>query len=178
MTLANPTIKALRGLLRRGLTRAEFDKHLKELSGKNDRLIAVVGSAHIENALRGMIIGALRSGEKTNELFMGQGELARLSSRIKFAYALKLIDNDLRRNLDYIREIRNVFAHRVAPTRFTTPEVAATCRLLNLGDYENSRTRRSMRLRYLGAVIHSLNYLWGDLGSGDGDSPPSQRTQK
>ena len=176
MPSANPTIKALRGLLRRGLNADEFAKHLKEFSGKNDRLIAVVGGAHIESALRGLIMGTLRQGEKTQELFIGHGELARLSSRIKFAYAMKLIDNDLRRNLDYIREIRNVFAHRVAPTRFTTPEVAAACKLLNLGDYENSRTKRSMRLRYLGAVMHSLNYLWGDLVRADGASPPSQRT--
>src|ERR1039458_1249722 len=82
-------------------------------------------------------------------LFDPKGALSTFSAKIELAYALELIDKDVRRNADYIREIRNIFAHRIGPTYFRIPEISAVCRLLALGDSEwRPRVKTNMRLRY------------------------------
>jgi hypothetical protein len=153
MTAKNASIKALRALLRNPAIPPEaIAQHLRELTGRNDRLIAVIGGSAVEAALERLLRSVMPNDPQT--LLDPKGALSTFSAKIELAYALGLTSNDVRRNADYIRDIRNVFAHRVAPTSFKTKEVAAVCRLLVLGKAERRDGAKSdMRRRYLLACI-------------------------
>lgn len=163
MAGTNASIKGLREILRDKVIPHEvMGKHIKELSGRNDRLLGVVGGSGVESALEGRLLQVMRDGSR-EVLFSPKAPLSTFSAKIQAAYALRLIDNDTRRNADYIREIRNVFAHRIAPTSFQTPEVAAVCRLLRLGKYEmNLTAMRSVRHRFRLAVLATSLAIWGN----------------
>ncbi len=155
MAGANTSIKALRALMRNPIIpREDMIKHIRELTGRNDRLIAVVGASAVEGSLRGLLKKQMPNGP--GKLFDPRFPLSTFSATIDVAYALGLIDPVVRRNANYIREIRNVFAHRIAPTSFRTKEVAAVCRLLALGRWEHRKnTRTNMRTRFLYAAIRT-----------------------
>ena len=164
MAGTNPSVQKLRALLRDPhIPQQDMEKHVKELMGKNDRLLAVVGGSLVEGALRGLLKSKMRNENDTDKrLFGPNAPLSSFSVKIDLAYALKLVDNDTRRNAHYIREIRNVFAHRVAPTSFLTTEVAAVCRLLVIGSHEgNKRAQRSMRARFLVGCVTTGRAIWG-----------------
>jgi len=50
------------------------------------------------------------------------------------AFALNLLDDSTRHNLDIIRRVRNVFAHAAKAVSFSTHLIAAECRKLLLDD--------------------------------------------
>src|SRR5262249_47141854 len=87
-------------------------------------------------------------------LFTGNGALASFSSRIQVASALGLLTREQRANLDYIREIRNAFAHATKPIRFATPEIKAVCALLVIhSPVAQQRGWKHPRRRFLLAVL-------------------------
>lgn len=155
MTGTNGSIKALRLLLRDPIIPfKDMDKHVREITGENDRLVAVVCASLVEVAMAKLLKSVMPNGE--GSLFEPHAPLSTFSAKINLAYSLGLIDKDVRRNADYMREIRNVFAHRVAPTDFKTPQVAAVCKLLKLGQHENFKDSAvNMRSRYLYAAIRT-----------------------
>lgn len=156
MPETNASIRALRKLVRdaRFPVGEDLQRHVKELSGRNDRLLAVVCGSMIDLALTGLLRSVMYNGE--GKLFDVNQPLSTFSAKIALAYSLDLIDNDIRRNADYIREVRNVFAHRLTPTYFRTPEVSAVCRLLVIGDLERKKSvAGNMRKRYVAAAIRT-----------------------
>src|ERR1051326_2063172 len=105
MAGTNATIKALRDLLRDTIIPQEImGKHVKELAGRNDRLLAIVGGSAVEAALEGRLLRVMRDGSR-EALFGIRAPLSTFSAKIQIAYALGLINNDVRRNADYIRDI-------------------------------------------------------------------------
>jgi hypothetical protein len=163
MAKANASLKALRALTRNNnsidsIPARQMPKHLKELSGRNDRLQAVVCATIVDSALVTLIETVMYKGPGT--LFDINQPLSTFSSKIDLAYSLGLIDNDVRRNADYIREIRNVFAHRLLPIKFRTREVAAVCKLLKLGELEGKEEyKTNMRARFLAASIRTAHVI-------------------
>jgi hypothetical protein len=57
--------------------------------------------------------------------------LSSFSAKILIAYALGIIDNEYKSQLDRFRSIRNVFAHAVKPVDFETDIIAAECNKLD-----------------------------------------------
>lgn len=55
------------------------------------------------------------------------------------AYALDLISAETKNDLDYIRHVRNAFAHARTEVSFDTPEIGNECRKLGLKDYIDER---------------------------------------
>jgi DNA-binding MltR family transcriptional regulator len=157
MSDTNASVKALRALLRGDPfppDAADLPQHLKEISGTNDRLLAIVCGTMVDLALAQLLRSVMYKGE--GKLFDVNQPLSTFSSKIALAYSLGLIDDDVRRNADYIREIRNVFAHRLAPTNFRTREVAGVCKLLKLGELEGKKnTKTNMRTRYVAAATRT-----------------------
>jgi len=146
MAGTNASIRALHDLLANTrIPDKALGKHILELTGRNDRLVAVVCGALVERNLQGLLESVMPNGP--GSLFEPLLPLGSFSAKIKLAYSLNLINADIRRNADYIREIRNTFAHRIAPTSFRTKEVAAVCRLLFVGK-EGNRIPKNMRGRY------------------------------
>src|SRR3954471_23997129 len=51
--------------------------------------------------------------------------MSSFSAKIEIAFALGVINNECRLSLHLIRDVRNKFAHRIAPLRFDDAEVIA-----------------------------------------------------
>src|SRR5262249_39739449 len=110
MTRQSPSITKLSTLIKdQTLTPEEFDAHFEELVGTNDRLIAIVGGAMVEAALAHAIREKMIPLNKRNDdrIFGQKAPLGTFSAKIDVAYALGLISEDVQRNADYIRAIRN-----------------------------------------------------------------------
>jgi hypothetical protein len=153
----NAAITALHQLMRDTLIpHKDFDKHVRELTGTNHRLVAIVCASLVELNLTGLIKAFLRNG--AGSLFDPYKPLGTFAAKIEMAYALGLIDVEVRRNSDYIREIRNIFAHRMAPTNFNTKEVAAVCRLLVV-NYHGFPSIDKPRERYYRTAIQTAKVI-------------------
>ncbi len=159
MSRANASIKALRALSQsKIILHKDMSRHIRELTGRNERLLAVVCGSIVEINLRGLIESAMPNGP--DKLFEPHAPLSTFSAKSSLAYSLGLISADLRRNTEYIREIRNVFAHRIAPTNFKIKEVADVCRLLTLGKWEETkRAEMDMRQRFVSASVETARAI-------------------
>ena len=90
---------------------SQFD--LNAFSGpfraESDRACAVLGAALLDARLERLYDRRLRNGKE--ELLSSNGPLGAFSARIRVARALAWISEDVRYDLDQIRDIRNDFAH-------------------------------------------------------------------
>jgi DNA-binding MltR family transcriptional regulator len=129
----------------KALSRAEPDSTYhadlqKELSATdNDRGYCLLVVSLLENQIDRVIearISHFRS-EDRNAFFDSHGPAGALSRKIALLNAFAVIGEVSRRNLDYIREIRNAFAHSKIPLTYATPEVKAMCDELRLIDPNN-----------------------------------------
>jgi DNA-binding MltR family transcriptional regulator len=90
----------------------------------SDRAVAVVCTAIVENRLTFLLKAAMRQDSAVhNELFRSSGPIGSLGSKIRLAYMLRLIHEDVYRDLLLITKIRNEFAHNVAITSFDEPSI-------------------------------------------------------
>ena len=103
-------------------------------SQESDRGCALVLAANLDNRLRTLLESFFveLSTKKLNAVFEGNGCLATFSSRIKLSYALGLLGEDERHDLDIIRDIRNNFAHDESTITFTSKAVSDRCKSLRL----------------------------------------------
>ena len=104
-----------------------------------DRAEALIGASYIEKALEEAIKTKLQpkiDDPDFDYLFNenNNGPLSTFSAKIRIAYALKIIDEPARHDLDTIRELRNHFAHSLGDVGFSTPAVVALCDSLCTGD--------------------------------------------
>jgi hypothetical protein len=120
----------------RKITRAEPQSmHLEALERElyasgSDRATALMFASFVEIHLERLLLSSMRSNlnsEDRRKVFQNEGPMASFSSKIVTAYALGLIGQKTRRDLDLIRLLRNEFAHSRTPFDFTTPEVGRVC---------------------------------------------------
>lgn len=126
---------SLRELIRRKLSPKEWIDFLSEVRELPDRAVAIMTVATLEDALEELLLVRMLfnlSNREKAALFEGEAPLARLSSRTRLAFALGLIGQKTRRDLDRVREIRNAFAHARQAIAFTTPEIAHVCKHFEL----------------------------------------------
>jgi hypothetical protein len=142
-----------------------MDEHWRELTSKNDRLLAILAGTAIEQALKGVLKKQMPSlsGSLEKSIFGFKGPVGSLSGKADMAAALGLISPNVHRNVDYIREIRNAFAHSLYPLRFTKPEVKAVCDLIVYSDVWRQRAirQKSYRKKFLWAFIDTGRAIWG-----------------
>jgi hypothetical protein len=87
-------------------------QHVGRLSESGTVLVATsLLDTELERAIKA-IMRPLNS-ELKGKLFKGYGPLATFSARIDIAYALKIVNKDVQRELHKMRDIRNAFAHTV-----------------------------------------------------------------
>jgi hypothetical protein len=68
-------------------------------------------------------------------LFGRDGALSTLYGNIHLAFALQLINEAARDDLDTVRRVRNAFAHSVLPLTFQTDEIISEIRKFNYKTY-------------------------------------------
>jgi hypothetical protein len=104
----------------------QIEKFLAEVNSQTDRGAAIVSAGVLDEILELVILARLIeiSAERREALFNRSGSpLSAFSPKIEMAFALGIISNDARLALHLVREIRNIFAHRIEQITFDHPEV-------------------------------------------------------
>lgn len=105
-----------------------LEQFADDLVAESDRSAAIMASALVEQALYQMLVCSLADwGEATRRAwFEGPNAPFRsFSAKIAFAHAIGILGPTTTELLNTIRNVRNVFAHRVLPLDFTNPAVVA-----------------------------------------------------
>jgi hypothetical protein len=121
---------SLRKWLRQPATDGELRAVFREIGLEQSPRAAALGAAvMVEVGLSSMLRARLwiKDDSADNELFGSNGPISTFSQKIKMAEAMRIIGPDTRSNLDYIREIRNAFAHTHRDITFDTFGVTSLC---------------------------------------------------
>jgi len=107
----------------------EITEWFSTASNLSQRAIAVMAAADLDQELDTLLRAFFIDNTKlADELLSGIGPLTTLHARIDVAFALGLISDREKYNLDLIRRIRNEFAHRRGfDISFDTPEIRSRC---------------------------------------------------
>jgi len=108
------------------------DKFFAALNESTDATCVIVGTSHIEHALRSLLRKKLvKCNTALNLLDPSKGALGLLHNSVCMAYALGLISERCMKNIETIGAIRNLFAHSIDDTFFTTADVTKLCEELS-----------------------------------------------
>jgi DNA-binding MltR family transcriptional regulator len=106
---------------------------LNALEQPSHRAVAVIGAAFLDDALRAALrasfIAASGSAER---IFEGLAPLNSMAARAMLAYCLGLFGKETYRDLESIKDIRNLFAHEHREIGFDSQEIANACRKLEI----------------------------------------------
>src|SRR5262249_9673309 len=98
---------------------AKFNKELgRQLENKDDKGVAITCGSMVDDRLRWVLETRFIPTADRNWLFKVPGPLQAFAAKIELAYALGLIREDTRIELNIIRKIRNEFAHGFKDTSF------------------------------------------------------------
>jgi hypothetical protein len=122
----------LRELSYKEVTIEEIEEYQKQVTHEtNDRGACILMATNVELALSSAIFRVLSWDNDTRgQLTSSEGPMATFAQKINLGRALRIYGPDTQHNLDYIRLIRNAFAHSHAPISFETREVKAALGLL------------------------------------------------
>jgi hypothetical protein len=129
-------IRNLKEYSKRRLRNAETesDELIADYSVESDRGAIILASTTIEDVLEVKITERLptliHDDAARKKMFENDGTLATFSKKIEMAYALGIIDNDYRKKIDLIREIRNACAHARFPLSLEKKELQDACKAL------------------------------------------------
>jgi DNA-binding MltR family transcriptional regulator len=146
-----------------------------ELTSQTDRGVAIVGAALLETrleiSLRACFVPALTESA-TKAVLRGN-----LSAKAQLAHALGVIGKDSLSDLDFIRQVRNKFAHDLAIRSFDEPEISGWCSKLRLADMDFMPELRSTepRARFLRSVLSVAHFMYAEAVAGTRvGEPPSK----
>ena len=108
----------------------EVERYYDELNGASDRAAAILAAAYFEGKLGDAImcrfaqISSSFSEQKElgNVAFETHNTIKDFSAKIEIGFGLGLYNNEIRKNLQKAREIRNKFAHASKPVEFDDAE--------------------------------------------------------
>ena len=121
---------SLRDLSRQHPTMDEARALVEGLNDSPAVAAAIMGASLVEHDVERLLRSRLpRRDDRTwRDLTEDRGPAGTLSQKIALAHALGLLPDNLRRNLDHMRHIRNAFAHAKRPIQFNHPLVLAEMR--------------------------------------------------
>jgi hypothetical protein len=97
----------------------EFRSMMAEIQSGSDRAAAIVAAACVEDQLGEALRVVMEKDETViRDMFRSSGPLGSFSAKISLGYLLGLYEKDMKKEIDTIKEIRNVFAHRRETTGF------------------------------------------------------------
>ena len=140
-----------------------FNRFLREFQEETDRGAALVGAALLDQQLLDLLSSHLLDKKQSRELLQGgTAPLGTFSARIKASYCLGLLTDLEHRELQLIRKVRNEFAHHVHGLAFQTERISGLCSQFydRMPDAEEKEIERSVRTRYIDAVIFNSLALW------------------
>lgn len=138
---------------------------LNEMDKGDHRTAAVVAASFLENNLATAIMARLKelSDAEVKDLFEeDRAALSTFSAKTDIAFALNLFDADVKHDIDAIRHVRNLFAHRLDVRDFDHEEVAQYCDGLRGPSYfvwaetKGRKPEKARRERYLSTASHLI----------------------
>ncbi len=112
----------------------EMVAHIGEMMGASHRAGAIVVAAQVEDALVKVIATRLikLTSTENDRLFIGtNAPFSSFYAKIHVGYSMGVYAAPARDDLIAIKDIRNLFAHRLEVRQFSHPEVAKLCARLN-----------------------------------------------
>ena len=154
----------------------KYDQHnemAEQFSSESDRGAAVLAGSYTENILGMYLQFKMKDKFLANELFNSNGPLSTFSQRIMIAQAYGFLSVDTCKSLNFIRKIRNHFAHHPFDSSFDESPVREwSDKLIQLiplrEDQEETRSEFKRRHAYIISCSYiSLNcqVTMGDRGS-------------
>lgn len=122
---------------------------LTELREGNDRSLAIVGAALVESSLDYLIKNYLVNDESKVDKFINGKDFY---SKIQLAYFLGLISKDEYNDLNCIREIRNLFAHKLSVSDLNDKDVKSESSKFIIPkkmNYKNDNLREMLLITYV-----------------------------
>jgi len=117
--------------------------------------------ALIDSRLKRILTSHLIDSKITNELFEGaNAPLGTLSSRLKLCYSLGLITELEYKETNYIRKIRNEFAHQEHGLKFEDSPVRDYISHLRANTPDGNRFDENPRQLFINSVIMTSLAFW------------------
>jgi hypothetical protein len=111
---------------------------MRRLDDHDERGLVLSLSAFAEEALGRLIETFMLPVQASKDLLRGfNAPLGTLSSRIKASYALGLINEEQFRDLEYLRKIRNEFAHAWEHVSLTEDKLASLARNMSFSNLDD-----------------------------------------
>ena len=121
-------IQMLRSLSRQLPTFSDFERLGFDMGIGHDGATAILLASQLERLLEHVLAHKLNIPEaKRAALFEPEGPLPTFGGKVMLAYAIGLVDENTKREMNIIRQIRNAFAHTPNSINFSTPEIVAVC---------------------------------------------------
>lgn len=118
-------IAALKQLNKQDLLGLVPDDLVNHIKDETDRAAIILIGSSIEGGLLIMLRERMPSlnGDEGKRIFEFEGPCGSFSNRIRMAQGLGVIDRQTRKQIEIIKEMRNVAAHSYTPVTFSTPEI-------------------------------------------------------
>jgi len=136
---------------------AKYNELVKHFHEESERSAAIVLASFLEVCLKQFMMSFMINDSHVQDLFENYGPLSSLSACIDCAYAFGFIDAQMKQDLDYIRKIRNHFAHHPDVTSFSSSPVCDWCKELSFSKNSGETNPRSQFLYSVGLIIGSLH---------------------
>ena len=144
----------------------ELERYDDELNGASDRATAILAAAYFEGKLGDAIMHRFAQMSSTfsdqmelgNKVFKDYNPIRDFSAKIEIGFAIGLYNNEIRKNLQKFRQIRNKFAHASKPVGFDDAEIVIIFRQLDPGVLPDPDTLRSRYITYLKEVEKHIRY--------------------
>jgi len=115
-----------------------MNEAINEIEGISDRAGAIVAAALVEDHLAILLRHSFHQDEQIlREMFDGTAPLVSFSAKVKMAFMIGIISKRAYKNLEYIRKIRNMFAHEASGVTFETAPICDWAMNLDLHTYYN-----------------------------------------
>jgi hypothetical protein len=117
-----------------GTDEKEIHEALSELEHASPRGAAILGAAFVDENLTRLLKSKLKQDKKLlDDMFEPSRPLGSFGSKINLAFLMGLYSEEARTELDIIKNIRNKFAHRIAPS-FASPLIRERAMTLSLSE--------------------------------------------
>ena len=108
------------------------NKIVEDFKNESDRGAALLVGSLVENYLAKLLKSHMVNDPEVDKLFDGFGPVADFGKRIECAYAFKIIPAEQRQALNFIKKLRNHFAHNPFDSSFDKPPVSDWCRSISV----------------------------------------------
>lgn len=114
---------------------------------KSDRAVAILGASMLEAALESALRRSLVEHSVARNLFGRQGPLSTFAAKSDIAFAMGILSEWERRDLDRIRRVRNHFAHELRARSFDEQPASQLCDALFMAEFGRARGARKSNRR-------------------------------